>query len=295
MNKIYWFVGLIVFVFVTVFVVSLDTTQTHRVQFSNQDFAIKNEGNEVVNSAVNGSNTNIKFNDSKFTNKQITTTDSKVSMNSTKVNLEDSTKIKTQNVNLKNKAKYTNQSTDFDDYDIDYKDQGTGFTNASPISYKNLDTEHLDAVLADAKNISTKPVSVADKPFKQMHQDRYLYKNIDWNTWKSEFVNRILDDSLAIKSLDNYQSGAWFYYSFDVSDTGEISNISIKSVYLSEDDKRRVRRLIQSYQYKDITVFPANSKRKSAKVSAVMMLSTETQHSKPSDFNDFEQVKLKLK
>lgn len=301
MNKIWWFVGLIVFVFITVFVVSLDTTQTQRVQFSNQDFAIKNEGNEVVNSSVNGSNTNIKFSDSKFTNKQISATDSKVNMNSTKISLEDSSNYKSQDVSLKNKSKfsnqskYTNQSTEIEDSDWAYDNQGTGFKNANPISYKNLDTEHLDAVLADAKNISTKPTSITDKPFRQMHQDRYLYKNIDWNTWKSEFVNKILDDSLAIKSLDSYQNGAWFYYSFDVSDKGEISNISIKSVYLSEDDKRRVRRLIQSYQYKDITVFPANSKRKTAKVSAVMMLSTETQHSKPSDFNDFEQIKMKLK
>ena len=51
MNKFLWLGALLVFVFVTVFVVSLDTTQTHRVQFSNQDFAITNEGNEDDGSA----------------------------------------------------------------------------------------------------------------------------------------------------------------------------------------------------------------------------------------------------
>ena len=155
-----------------------------------------------------------------------------------------------------------------------------------------MDTEHLDNVLADAKNYKYQRTDVSNKPYQQ--KSRYQYKNIDWNTWRSNFVNKILDDSLSIKTLDNYTTGAWFYYSFNVSSEGVITNIVVKSVYLSEEDKKRVARLIKSYQYKEITVFPANSKRKNAKVSAVMMLSNETKHSSPKDFNDFEQIKLKI-
>lgn len=313
MNKFLWLGALIVFVFVTVFVVSLDTTQTHRVQFSNQDFAITNEGNDVVNNSIQGTNANIKFSDSKFTNKNISATDSKLDINSTKVGLNDSSNLNvkdvkigdssdfnTKNVKINDNSNYSYQNTGFEDksanynnQDLEFETQRTGFKNSDPISYKNLDTEQLDNAIAQAKNYKYQSTDVSNKPFKQ--KARYQYKNIDWNTWRSEFVNRILDDSLTIRSLDTYGQGAWFYYSFDVSEEGRISNITIKSMHLREEDKRRVAQLIQSYQYKEITVFPANTNRKSAKVSAVMMLSNETKHSSPSDFNDFEQIRLQIK
>ena len=311
MNKILWFSAILVFVFITVFVVSVDTSQTQRVQFSNQDFAITNEGNDVVNNSVNSSNTNIKFSDSKISNKNIATTDTKLKLSSSNIEVKNSSNINTKNVDfkdsstfnaknvkLKNNSKLSSQDTEIDDdlryyeQDIEYKNKGTGFKNAAPISYKNSDTEHLDKILADAKNYKYQSSDISNKPFQQ--KSRYVYKNIDWNTWRSEFVNKILDDSLSIKSLDTYGTGAWFYYSFNVSSEGLITDITVKSVYLSEEDKRKVAKLIKSYQYKEITVFPANSKRKTAKVSAVMMLSNETKHSSPSDFNDFEQIKLKL-
>ena len=316
MNKILWLGALIVFVFVTVFVVSLDTTQTNRVQFSNQDFAIKNEGNEVVNNSIHGTNANVKFSDSKFTNKGISATDTKLNLNSTKVGLSDSSNLNVKDVSIGNSSdfnskkkliikfednsKYSYQGTEFGDkaanygnQDLDFETQSTGFKNSNPIEYKNLDTEHLDNVLANAKNYKYQSTDVSNKPFQQ--KSRYQYKNIDWNTWRSEFVNKILDDSLTIRSLDTYGQGAWFFYSFDVSSEGKISNITIKSMYLKDEDKKRVAQLIQSYQYKEITVFPANTNRKSARVSAVMMLSNETKHSSPNDFNDFEQIRLKIK
>lgn len=312
MNKLLWLGALILFVFVTVFVVSLDSTQTHRVQFSNQDFAIKNEGNEVVSSSVHGTNANIKFSDSKFTNQNVAATDSKLTLNSTKVDLNDSSNLNvkdvkldnesdfnTKNVSVKNNSKYSNQGTAFgdksayDNQDLEFETQDTGFKNSNPIEYKNLNTEQLDNAIKQAKNYKYESKDVSKIPRQQ--KVRYQYKNIDWNTWRSEFVNRILDDSLAIKSLDTYGPGSWFYYSFDVSEDGKISNISVKSMYLREEDKQRVARLIKSYEYQEITVFPANTNRSSARVSAVMMLSNETKHSSPSDFNDFEQVRMQLK
>ena len=127
-----------------------------------------------------------------------------------------------------------------------------------------------------------------------MPRDRYAYRNIDWSTWKSNFVNKILDDSMYIKSLDKYEEGSFFYYSFIVDDQGRISNIHVKSMHLSEADKREVARLIKSYEFSDVTIFPAKSKRKTASVSAVMMISNESQRAKPSDFHDLEQIKFKL-
>ena len=106
MNKFLWLGALLVFVFVTVFVVSLDTTQTHRVQFSNQDFAITNEGNEVVSNSIQGTNANIKFSDSKFTNKNISATDSKLGLNSTKIGLNDSSNLNVKDVSIDNSSDF---------------------------------------------------------------------------------------------------------------------------------------------------------------------------------------------
>lgn len=111
-------------------------------------------------------------------------------------------------------------------------------------------------------------------------------KNIDLNIWKSQFVNQILEDSLTIKSLDSYEQGAWFSYSFEVSDMGEISNITVKSTYLNDMDKNLVIQLIQNYQYQDITVFPVNIDRKTIEISAVVLLSDETKGSTPDDFKN---------
>ncbi len=94
--------------------------------------------------------------------------------------------------------------------------------------------------------------------------------------------------------MDQYQEGAWFHYSFEVNDEGKISNIKITSMFLSKEDKAKVYALIKSYEGQEITVFPANSRRKYAKVSAVMLLSNHTEKARPSDFSDSEKVRIKL-
>ena len=123
-------------------------------------------------------------------------------------------------------------------------------------------------------------------------KQHYIYKNIDWNTWKSEFVNKILDDSIYIESLDNYKKNTWFYYSFFVTATGRIEDIKIISFALKQEDRKLVKKLIKSYEYDDITVFPANTKKRRVKVEAVMILGDYEKKSNPSDFNENEKVKL---
>jgi hypothetical protein len=124
--------------------------------------------------------------------------------------------------------------------------------------------------------------------------DQHGFVNVDisWNTWKSNFINRVLDDSMTIQSINDYKIGTWFYYSFEVTNTGEIQNIKVTSFSLKKEDKAEVIKLIQSYAHKDITVFPRNSKRKKAKVDAIMLLGETESKSSPSDFNDLERVRL---
>ncbi len=282
MNKSICFIGIVLFVFVTVFVIASDTSIPNRIRFKNQSFEISNKGNEIVND----SNARIKFGNSNVKNKSIKTDNSGIKLSSSD--------IKNQDVNYNNSSEIVNQKTSLDNDEFKYSNQGFRTQNQGNIDYKNLDTSDLDARLEHAKSISTEPVDMSNKPFRMMPKNQSVYKNIDWSTWKSNFVNAILDESISIKELDNYGNGAWFYYQFNVDSNGKISNIIVKSMYLDYADKQKVIQLIKSFEYSELTIFPMNTKRKTAKVSAVMMLSDETQHSQPKDFNDFEQVKIQL-
>ncbi len=52
--------------------------------------------------------------------------------------------------------------------------------------------------------------------------------------------------------------------------------------------------MIKDYEYQDITIFPSNSKRQTANVNAIVLLGDTEKKTKPSDFNDFEKVKIKM-
>lgn len=264
MNKTGWIICAIVFVFVTTFVLSLDNQSVKRVKFSNRDIKLGHEATEFSNEK---DSIKINLEQSKFDNK-ISATNKGVDINSSG-GVSDSS------------IEYTNS-------DFDYNNQSSDFSSGkNNIKYKNIDDTQLDNVLNEARNIGQQRNEGSKR------EPRYMYKNIDWSTWHSNFVNKILDDSLYIHELDNYNEGAWFSYSFDVYEDGSISNISVFSMFLSPADKDRIISLIKGYQYKEITVFPANSKRKKAKVSAVMLLSDSTKKSNPSDFQDTERIQIK--
>lgn len=276
MNKNLWIICAVLFVFVTVFVIAADTSvPNRRVRFTNQAFEIQNKNNEIVNDTK----AKVNFGSSNIENKAIKTDDSGIKLNSTD--------IENREVAYGNSSNFSNQKTSF-------AQNNTEYSNYDNLDYKNVDFSDLDARLEQAKNISTEPVDISNKPFRMMPQNKYTYKNIDWSTWKSNFVNAILDESMSIKELDNYPNGAWFYYQFSVDSSGKISNIVIKSMYLDYSDKQKIIKLIKSFEYSELTIFPHNTKRNTAKVSAVLMLSNETEYSRPNNFNDFEQVKIKL-
>ncbi len=281
MQKFGWLICLIVFVFVTVFVISLDssTTQTRRVRFSNQNFEIKHTNTEVSND----NSVKIKTEDAKINNTQIAT-------NTSDVKLNNASGFKNSNVSFDN-TDIDTQDTSYSDSDYDFSNQDTEANSSGKLNFDNLDDSHLDSMLEDAKKVSTKPLGPDNRPFKIMKGERYEYQNISWNTWRSNFVNAVLEASLDIKELDEYGEGSWFHYSFNVDDEGRISNISVTSMYLEPYVKDKVASMIKGFAYSEYTVFPANTKRKAAKVSAIMVLSNETKKARPSDFNDVELIK----
>jgi len=281
MNKVFWITGIIIFVFVTAFVLSLDNTSTRHVRFKNQNFEIQHENTALVND----DRTKINLSKSNIENKELNAENQNTGLNSTDVNLNNSGNINSQNISVNNDYNYTGQNTAVNNQ---------GGVSGQKISYKNLDDSNLDNILKNADSNVNNRTAVKYEPLKMREPDKYVYRDIDWNTWRSNFVNQILDDSINIHELDQYGEGTWFMYSFVVHKNGAISDISVKSMYLNNYDKQLVANLIKSYQYKSITIFPHGSTRQSAKVTAVMMLSNTSSYSKPGDFNDGERVKIKL-
>lgn len=163
------------------------------------------------------------------------------------------------------------------------------------VNYNNIGSSHNSSsrVKFNSTDINGRDLGFNHNSKYSRDMEKYDYKKIDWGTWKSRFVNRILDDSLYIRSLDAYGIGTWFYYSFVVTNTGEIHDVTVFSLYLTESDKLQIRALIRSYEKSPITVFPENTKRKKAKIKAVMLLGDSEQKASSSNFLDTERVKIK--
>jgi hypothetical protein len=196
-----------------------------------------------------------------------------------------------------------NTKTDVDSYFSQNNKYATK-SETLKIMYKNLDDTKYDEALKNSSKIKYERKEYGDTVPKyktvkdainapSANEDEYVYDNVDWSRWKSNFVNRILDDSLYIRSLDAYGIGTWFYYSFVVTNTGEIHDVTVFSLYLTESDKLQIRALIRSYEKSPITVFPENTKRKKAKIKAVMLLGDSEQKASSSNFLDTERVKIK--
>jgi len=185
----------------------------------------------------------------------------------------DKTGISHRDVNYSDKKVSLNsKNTDFANNSVNFKN--TGGMNNSNADFNN-------------KNISGQKVK------QQSKKDRYIYENISWNEWKSNFINQVLEDMEYIPTLNNYGIGSWFYYSFDVMADGTIRNMKIFSFYLNNHDRLEIMKLIKRYEHQQIVKFPQNSKRKKAKIDAVVVLSTEETKSSPEDFHDHERVKIK--
>ena len=294
MYKLVWtIVGFCVFLGVTLGALTAQNLNYgKRVNFVNVNLAVRNSNNEIINKTVTIPGQVVTQNST-----LTTTTSANDSQNygsTTSVDMDQNT--------VTYEKKYSTQTSSRPGkYSKKYQYDKT------PISYKNIDDSNLDNILKNASTTTktTKKEQLSQIPkYKTKNNSKeyqypddveYGYDNIDWSRWKSNFVNRILDDSMILTELDKYPNGAFFYYSFVVDYEGNISNISVRSIYLSEEDKKIVSNFIKQYAHKPITKFPPKTNRKTARVSAIMMLATETVHSKPSDFDDTERIKYQIK
>lgn len=257
-------VGIILFFLLTIIAMSMDVSQRKKVSFINQSLSLNNENANIENKRAN-----------------VNTAKSKISTNNTGVNIQGAN-VKSTSTDIGFES-FDNQKTGYSNQQLKNDSQGNYYNSFD--DFKNR-KQRLENARSQINNASPR--------LNNQNVSRYIVKNIDWSTWKSQFINKILDDSVYITSLDDYGVGAWFYYSFIVTSDGAIKDLTVRSPYISNIDKQRVMNLIKSYEYTDITVFPANSRRVTAKVDAVVMLGNSEKKSKPSDFNDVERIKMSL-
>lgn len=116
---------------------------------------------------------------------------------------------------------------------------------------------------------------------------------ISWNQWRSNIINKILEDSYNIPQLNKYASGTWFYYNFNVDNEGNVSNVEVISLNMDSQDLQLIKMLIESYSHTPLIAFPSDSKRNIIKINAICLFDNESQGTQASDFHDFEKVDLK--
>lgn len=321
MQKFSITIGLVLFILVTIIVLSAETpTTTRKVQFTNQNLVINNEGTEIANKDVE-----INLNKTQINNTKLATNDQNINFTNKNLNIDNSSSnfqntnftgqnanISGQNANFNNQnarfqnnnfnnqsSDFNNQNSNFDNQNSRYNRQKTRYNNSSINNQDNqlnkqlTDYERQQNRIKNLEN-SLKNIKSNSSGSNSRQQSRYLVKNIDWSTWKSNFVNKIVEDSVNIKELDDYGIGSWLYYSFDVDSSGRIYNVKVTSPYLLNADKVKVADMIKDYAYTDITIFPANSKRSTANVNAIIMLGESEKKSKPSDFKDMEKIRIKI-
>ena len=262
-------IGLVIFALTTILVLSSDTSSRKKVGISNRNVVLNNE-----NSEIQSENVSINMNNSKISNQSVDFNSKNINTNNQQINVNNNGSFNNQESRFSNNNYYNNQKTRFENQQTEY--------DPNLVKYQNQQNE-LKRIQNEINN-----------PKPQDNYDQYVYQNINWNKWKSNFVNKIIDDSMYIKSLDEYPMGSMFYYSFIVTATGEIHNVKVHSIHLSTEDKIRVANLIKNYAHTPITKFPPNSRRASAKVEANVMLGPQEEKSRPSDFNDIEHIKIIL-
>ncbi len=285
-TKVQIIAGVVIFIIVSVVVLTAKDMQTiSRVKVSSQEIVINqgdtgisnanvglNNAGNLNNQNVNGSNANVDIgNNGQF--------------NNTGGSFNNNGNFQNQGANFGNQGKFGSTGGNIGN-NGEFHNAGGGFGNAGG-SFGNSGSNY-----GNEGEYGNYNVGFENQDYRS-EAERYRYQNIDWSTWRSNFVNRILDDSMYIESLDYYGVGTWFYYSFIVTDDGSIKDVTVISLYLKDEDKKQIRNLIRSYAHQPITKFPMDSKRKKAKVKAIMLLGDTESKSNASNFRDIEKVKIK--
>lgn len=158
--------------------------------------------------------------------------------------------------------KFTNQNFKIDEQDMNYSD-------------KTLNVDDLE--------INSRDLEIGDK----MKASRE--EVIAWNIWRSNLQNNIMDRSAVEAPV-----GTTILFSFMVTESGKIYDVkfSCSNKKYEEEAKNDFISVLQMIEGTDILKFPKNTKRTRVRFRGGFLLDYSTQYSSPSDYSDYERVKL---
>lgn len=246
--------AVLMFLTVTISVSKVDVPTRKSVTFSTKGFNIQNKNINLIVQIKN-----------MYTKLKLTSIND-IDLKSTPTNIEY------KNINNYNNSQVNDNVRNVD---INIQNQNVNNYNSSPVQ----------------DNVSNVDPNIQNNAQNGVNGEYSL--KISWNEWRSNIVNKILNDSYKIPELNKYASGTGFYYSFDVDNEGNINNIIVLSLNMESQDLQLIKMLIQSYSHTQLVVFPNNSKRNTIRVDAICLFDDETQEATSSDFHDIEKVDVK--
>ncbi len=190
--------------------------------------------------------------------------------------------FKQKDVDLKisgNETKSKDSELGFEEFDIKFSDKDIRITDDSKKTDVDLPTDISD------ENVRLKDSDeVGNRKFKGTREEI-----IAWNVWRSELQNRIMDES-AIEA----PVGTLILFSFDVSGSGKISNLQYTCTNrkFAAEAKTDMVNILKHLEGDSILDFPTNTKRSHVRFKGGFILDYDTVYSKPSDYSDYERVRL---
>ncbi len=163
-----------------------------------------------------------------------------------------------------------------------YLEQEIGFENQENINQKDLELSQNDIPQTD-NELSAKD-EIGSRRFKGSKEEI-----VAWNVWRSNLQNRIMDESGIEAPV-----GTLVLFSFDVSNTGHITNLrySCSNKEYSRDARADMVRILRKLEGNPILKFPPNTKRTGVKFKGGFLLDYTTQYSTPEDYSDYERIRL---
>lgn len=161
--------------------------------------------------------------------------------------------------------------------------------DGSAISNKDmtLDSENMNysdkLFNMDELEIDSKLFDIGEK-IKTSREER-----IAWNKWRSDLQNEIM-----YRSAIEGPIGTLITFNFMVTERGRIYNVnfSCNNPKVEEEARSDLARVLREIERSDILKFPNNTKRKEVKFQGGFMLDYDTQYSSPSDYSDYERVRI---
>ena len=255
---------------------SKDDNSLNNIAINNSDTPFEN----INSTTTRYENQNVEMNKSFMQHVNINFSDGETNTLNTGMQNENIYNSNLQNTNAMNNNTSTNN---FNTANNQIENNTTPYNNVSNATNANYNPANSN----NYNNINNNTNNTTDE---QSDNKNSYYETVNWNVWKSNILNKILDDCDTIPTLNNYKAGTLIWFSFDVSYTGAISNVTVFSQALSQEDKLRMENVIKRNAYKPITVFPKNSRRKSVNVRTIMKLDNGERRSRPEDFHDRERV-----